>query len=215
MTQTKRNPTGNLIVISAPSGAGKTSLIQALLARVDGLTSSISHTTRPPRNQEIDGQDYHFVDEKQFAAMVDRQEFLESAQVFGNHYGTSSGEIQRALETGEDLVLEIDWQGARVVRSAYPEAVSIFILPPSEGTLRERLIGRGNDSAEVIERRMREALSEMSHFDEYQYLIINDDFSTALDELSAIVRSNRFRTAARRHRLGADLTALIASIDAI
>ena len=179
---------GTLYIISAPSGAGKSSLLRALLesGRVPQAELSVSHTTRAPRPGEVDGQDYHFVDTGQFQALVDAGDFLEHARVFDNHYGTSRAAVTARLEQGIDVILEIDWQGARRVREQLPAALSIFILPPSRDALEERLTGRGQDGPEVIARRMRDAVSEMSHFDEYDYLVINDDFQQALDALVQI-----------------------------
>jgi guanylate kinase len=204
---------GNLIVISAPSGAGKTSLVAALITRMDNIAASVSHTTRPRRPTETDDEDYFFIDEATFAQLVADGEFLEYAEVFGKRYGTSKAQIQRSLDTGIDLLLEIDWQGARNIRRAYPEAVSIFIVPPSEAALRERLVGRGGDDPAVIEERMQAAMSEMSHFDEYEFLVINDDFAQAVDDLCVIVRACRLKTATQRQRL--DLGSLMASADSV
>ncbi|MGD9602761.1 MAG: guanylate kinase [Gammaproteobacteria bacterium] len=187
-----------LFVVSAPSGAGKTSLIQALVASVDGLRMSVSHTTRGQRPGERQGIDYFFVDVPAFEAMVARDAFLEHARVFGNLYGTSREEVDRALAAGEDLILEIDWQGARHVRALYPEAVTIFVLPPSVAELRRRLETRGEDRAEVIERRMQEAAAEMSHYPEYAFVVVNDVFERALEDLRSIVRASRLRTGVQR-----------------
>lgn len=203
--------TGNLIVISAPSGAGKTSLVQALIGRMDGISSSISHTTRVRRPTETDDEDYFFVSDSTFRKMIANGEFLEYAKVFGNLYGTSKTQIQHRLDAGVDLLLDIDWQGARIIRQAYPDAISIFILPPSEAALRERLVGRGDERPTVIEERMRSANSEMSHFEEYEFLLINDDFERALDELGGIIGACRLKTASQRRHLGPDLGGLIAS----
>ncbi|MEE9421890.1 MAG: guanylate kinase [Gammaproteobacteria bacterium] len=187
--------TGTLYIISAPSGAGKTSLVKALLERLPGVQISVSHTTRIPRSGEQDGVDYHFVDQKQFAVMVETGDFLEHARVFDNFYGTSKASVHSQLEQGNDVILEIDWQGARQVRESFPEAVGIFILPPSQTALRTRLTARGQDNAEVIDRRMIDAVSEMSHYDEYHYLVINNDFAVALEELTALFRSSRLSLA--------------------
>lgn len=184
-----------LFVVSAPSGAGKTSLIHTLVGGIDGLRVSVSHTTRGMRPGERPGVDYFFVDVPAFEDMVVREEFLEHARVFGNLYGTSRVEVDRALAAGQDLVLEIDWQGARRIRAIYPQVITIFILPPSIAELRKRLEARGEDRAEVIERRMQEAAAEMSHYAEYEYLVVNDDFARAADDLRAIVRASRLRTA--------------------
>jgi guanylate kinase len=203
---------GTLYIISAPSGAGKSSLLRALLdATGDELALSVSHTTRAPRPGEVNGQDYHFVDTATFRDMIDSGDFLEHAEVFDNFYGTSKGGVQAQLAAGQDVILEIDWQGARQVRELMPDSVGIFILPPSREALRERLQNRGQDETVVIERRMRDAISEMSHYDEYDYLIINDDFSLALDELASIVRCRRLRLPAQARRQGGLLAGLLAS----
>lgn len=203
---------GTLYIISAPSGAGKSSLLRALLDGAgDELALSVSHTTRAPRPGEANGQDYHFVDTGTFREMIDSGDFLEHAEVFDNFYGTSKAGVQAQLAAGQDVILEIDWQGARQVRELMPESVGIFILPPSREALRERLQNRGQDEATVIERRMRDAISEMSHYKEYDYLIINDDFSLARDELAAIVRCRRLRLPAQVRRQGGLLAGLLAS----
>jgi guanylate kinase len=183
-----------LFVISAPSGAGKTSLIQAVVRDTEALRVAVSHTTREVRPGERHGVDYFFVEVPAFEAMVARDEFLEHARVFGNLYGTSRLEVDRALATGQDLVLEIDWQGARRIRALYPQAVTIFILPPSIDELRKRLESRGEDRVEVIERRMQQAAAEISHYAEYAYLVVNDVFTRAAADLGAIVRASRLRT---------------------
>jgi guanylate kinase len=182
---------GTLYIISAASGAGKTSLISAVLDQVDDLVVSISHTTRAPREGEVDGVNYHFVDQARFEAMIEASEFFESARVFGNMYGTSSQHIQEQLQAGKDVILEIDWQGARQIRTLMADCCSIFIVPPTTEALRERLESRGQDDSEIIDRRMREAISEMSHYVEFDYLIINDDFEQAKTELAAIIVGNR------------------------
>ena len=184
---------GTLFILSAPSGAGKTSLLKALREQDEQLQVCISHTTRVMRPGEENGVHYHFVDHQCFLHMVEAGEFLEHAEVFGNFYGTAEAAVREQLEQG-DLVLEIDWQGARQVRKRFPEAVSIFILPPSPEDLRERLDARGQDSEEIIQGRMRQAVSEMSHYAEFDYLVINDIFDAALEELDCIVRSQRLRT---------------------
>jgi len=185
---------GTLYILSAPSGAGKSSLVRALLQAQGGRVAvSVSHTTRKPRPGEVDGRDYHFVDTAAFQGMVEADAFLEHAQVFDNHYGTSRAAVERQLADGQDVILEIDWQGARLVRERMDGTVGIFILPPSRDALRERLQGRGQDDATVIERRMRDATSEMSHYDEYDYLVINDLFETALEDLESILRSRRLQ----------------------
>jgi guanylate kinase len=191
-----------LFVIAAPSGAGKTSLLKALTEADPLLGVAVSHTTRPPRPGEAEGVHYHFVDVDTFDAMIDAGAFLEHASVHGNRYGTSRAAVAPALEAGRDLVLEIDWQGARQVRAALPAAITVFILPPSGAALEELLRGRAQDSDEVIARRMAAALEEMAHHDEYDYLVINDTFDTALADLAAIVRARRLRLPAQadRHR---------------
>ncbi len=195
---------GTLYIISAPSGAGKTSLVKALLEQMEGVEVSVSHTTRSMRPGEANGVDYHFVDEAEFLAMVGQAEFLEHAQVFDNYYGTAQSAVEQRLEAGADVILEIDWQGAAQVRKQMPQSRSIFILPPSKAALEERLRGRGQDSDEVIARRMQDAVSEMSHFPEFDYLVINDDFEVALGELKAIMQANRLLLA-RQEVLHKDL----------
>jgi guanylate kinase len=206
--------TGTLYIISAPSGAGKSSLLKALLATAgEGVALSVSHTTRAPRPGEQDGREYHFTSVADFEARVAAGEFLEHARVFDNCYGTSRMAVERQLAGGQDVILEIDWQGARTVRAQFPAAVSIFILPPSLASLRERLTGRGQDDVAVIERRMRDAVSEMSHYGEYDYLIINDVFDRARDELAAILRAGRLRLGRQVARHGALLAGLLAPGD--
>ncbi len=182
---------GTLYIISAASGAGKTTLVSAVLEQVDDLEVSVSHTTRAPREGEVDGVNYHFVDKHTFEAMVEDSEFIEYATVFGNMYGTSRQHIQEQLLKGKDVILEIDWQGARQIRQLMPDCKSVYIVPPSTEALRERLTSRGKDDEEIIARRMQEAISEMSHYVEFDYLIINDDFDEARDNLAAIIRGNR------------------------
>lgn len=183
--------TGQLYIVSAPSGAGKTSLIKALLAEVPGLGVSVSHTTRAMRPGEVDGVNYHFVSPEVFERMAERGDFLEHALVFGNRYGTSRTGVAAQLAAGQDVVLEIDWQGARRIRELFPDAVSIFILPPSIDALRERLEQRAQDEAAVIQRRMAAAAQEISHQGEYDYRILNGEFDTALAELKGIVAARR------------------------
>ncbi len=202
---------GTLYIVSAPSGAGKTSMVKALLERLPGVVVSVSHTTRAPRPGEQDGADYHFIDKAGFERLVEAGEFLEYAQVFDNYYGTRRATVEAELDAGRDVILEIDWQGARQVAAAMPESVKVFILPPSAAALRERLTARGQDSAEVIERRMRDAIAEMSHYDEYHYLIFNDDFDTAVDELRAVFLSRRLRLEVQRERHAAELAGLLES----
>ena len=180
-------------IVSAPSGAGKTSLLRELVPADERLVMSISHATRAMRPGEEQGVHYHFVSVERFEQLAGEGAFLEHAQVFDNYYGTAEQTVRRQLDAGLDVVLEIDWQGARQVRARFPDSVSIFIAPPSITALRARLAGRGQDSNEVVERRMRAARSELSHFPEYDYLVINDDFNVALVELRAIVAAERLR----------------------
>ncbi len=201
---------GHLFVVSAPSGAGKTSLVRALLTCLPDICVSVSHTTRSRRPGEQDGVDYHFVEPSAFEAMIATDAFLEHARVFDNQYGTSRLAVSAQLDAGRDVILEIDWQGARSIRAALPETVSVFILPPSVTELERRLTARGGDSAAVIARRMRDAVSEMSHFGEYGYLIINDDFAAAEAALQAIVVAARQRLAVQRLRHAGMLTHLVA-----
>lgn len=187
-------PKGLLFVVSAPSGAGKTSLVAALLEHDPALTLSVSYTTRARRSGEVDGKHYHFVDHARFEQMVAEGAFIEYARVFDNAYGTAESSLRETLERGQDLLLEIDWQGARQVRERFPEAVSIFIAPPSLAALEERLRGRGQDSDAVIGERMAKARDELSHWDEYAYLVVNDQFAQALGDLNALVKAERLRT---------------------
>ena len=182
---------GTLYIISAPSGAGKTTLVQSLLDTVDDVVVSVSHTTRAMRKGEIDALNYHFVDQHAFESMIEEGVFLEHAKVFDHYYGTSRQHIQEQLLLGKDVILEIDWQGARQIRQLVTDCRTIFILPPSNEALRQRLKGRGQDDAAVIERRMRDAVSEMSHYGEFDYIVINDEFERAREELAAIFISNR------------------------
>jgi guanylate kinase len=195
--------TGSLFIVSAPSGAGKSSLVKAALADDKRLTLSISFTTRPPRAGEVNGRDYHFVDRKTFDAMLERGDFLESAEVHGNRYGTSQKWIGEARAKGLDILLEIDWQGAQQVRKAFPDAVGIFILPPPPVLveLERRLRGRGQDTEEAIQRRLRDAREEISHLAEFDYVIINKEFEEARQDLTAVVRATRLKLS----RQGANL----------
>lgn len=195
---------GILYVISAPSGAGKTSMVKALLKGNSRIRLSVSYTTREPRPGESDGRDYHFVSRAQFESMLANNEFLESAEVYGNYYGTSKAGIERDLALGNDILLEIDWQGAAQVRHHFRDTVSIFILPPSYNALRTRLTSRGQDSAEVIERRLAAAAEDVSHAVGFDYIIVNDNFEEALLDLTAIARSVRL-TGARQTRRYQDL----------
>jgi len=184
---------GSLFVISAPSGAGKTSLVKALVETLSEVRVSVSYTTRPIRPGEIDGVNYHFVSREVFVDMIERGDFLEHAEVFGNLYGTSQSWVENQLELGGDLILEIDWQGAQQVRRLMPASVSVFILPPSREVLIQRLRNRGQDSEEIIARRTAEAITEMAHYAESDYLIINDKFQQALADLQSIVHAQRLR----------------------
>jgi guanylate kinase len=186
---------GTLYIVSAASGAGKTSLLRALMARDSGLTISVSHTTRTPRPAEVDGQDYHFVDENTFQQLISADAFLEHAQVFDRRYGTTHAAVQADLAAGLDVLVEIDWQGARQIRERLSDTVSVFILPPSQNALESRLRARGQDSDAVIAERMQAAISEMSHCSEYDYWVWNDDFDEALADLEAIIRARRLRRA--------------------
>ncbi len=181
---------GRLYVIAAPSGAGKTSLVKALMAREPDMRFSVSYTTRQPRPNEVDGRDYHFVTQARFREMVERQEFLEHAQVFDHCYGTGLEAVRTALAQGQLLLIEIDWQGARQVRARLPAAHSIFILPPTRRALEERLKARSTDSAAVIERRLRDAAEDLTHWTEFDYVVINDRFDQALADLQAIVHDD-------------------------
>jgi guanylate kinase len=192
---------GNLFVVVAPSGAGKTSLVTSLLEGERNIRLSISYTTRPPRPGEQDGREYHFVDKARFEAMIAADDFLEHATVYGNHYGTSRAWIQKELAGDHDVLLEIDWQGARQVRSLFPAVVGIFILPPSLAELRRRLQGRGKDSPETIEHRMASAREDISHVLEFEYIIVNDHFEDALSELTCVVRASRATRAQQEARL--------------
>ncbi|PHS68872.1 MAG: guanylate kinase [Methylophaga sp.] len=201
---------GSLFIVAAPSGAGKTSLVNALVANHNDIKLSISHTTRQPRDGEENGLDYHFVSQDQFGLMRDAGDFLESATVFDNSYGTSTDAVMNQLQQGFDVILEIDWQGAQQVRHNHPAATSIFILPPSKIALEQRLRGRGQDDDETIARRMRDAESEMSHYVEFDYLIINDDFDEALVNLTAIIMAKRHSLEVKKQAHVGLLTELLA-----
>ena len=203
--------TGTLFIVSAPSGAGKSSLVNALLAADSNIKLSVSYTTRPPRPGEENGVHYHFVDVDALQEMLARGDFLESAEVYGNYYGTSQPWIESQVRAGHDILLEIDWQGAAQVRRLFPEAVSIFILPPSQEALRERLSKRNQDSAEVIARRVAAAREDISHALEYDYLVVNDAFDDALSDLQAIVRARRLGINSQMRRLAPLLQDLLAA----
>lgn len=192
--------TGTLYIVSAPSGAGKTSLVKALIDSMAQVRVSVSHTTRAMRPGEVDGVNYHFTAREDFVEMLKQGDFLEHAEVFGNLYGTSHSWVKQTLAKGYDLILEIDWQGAQQVRKLVPDAKSIFILPPTHKDLRQRLHNRGQDADDVIDLRMQQAITEMSHYVEYDYILINDQFATALDDLKAIFRANQLRLDSQQKR---------------
>jgi guanylate kinase len=201
---------GNLFIVSSPSGAGKSSLISALLERHSDMQVSVSHTTRAPRPGESNGVHYHFTDTESFKSLIDENGFYEWAEVFGNYYGTSKQSIEEQLAQGIDVFLDIDWQGAQQLRKILPEIISIFILPPSRAELEQRLNKRGQDSAEVIEKRMNQAQSEMSHYDEYDFLLINDDFEETLANFERIVLAHRLKIANQQSKNASLLTQLLA-----
>ena len=201
---------GSLFIVAAPSGAGKTSLVNALVNKHNTIKLSVSHTTRAPRDSEVDDQHYHFVDQQQFAQMRDEGAFLESATVFDNSYGTSSEAVMSQLKQSYDVILEIDWQGAQQVRKNHPDCTSIFVLPPSKTDLELRLRGRGQDNDEIIARRMRDAEAEMSHYVEFDYLIINDDFDQALVNLESVITARRHSLAIQQQVQADLLTELLA-----
>ena len=192
--------TGTLYIVSAPSGAGKTSLVKALIDSMAQVRVSVSHTTRAMRPGEVDGVNYHFTSRDEFVEMLKQGDFLEHAEVFGNLYGTSHPWVKQTLAKGYDLILEIDWQGAQQVRKLMPDAKSIFILPPTHKDLRQRLHNRGQDAEDVIDLRMQQAIAEMSHYVEYDYIVINDQFATALDDLKAIFSANQLRLESQQKR---------------
>jgi guanylate kinase len=201
---------GQLFIISAPSGTGKTTLVRALVEKLDKIMISISHTTRPQRPGETDGVDYHFIDDADFDTMVTANKFLEHARVFGHQYGTSLTTLDQQRASGTDVILEIDWQGAQQVRKRVSDAISVFIVPPSYESLVERLNNRGRDDTETIKRRLREAVSELSHYHEYDYVIVNDTVEQALAELHTIVEAARLRLSSRRPALDDFIGRLIA-----
>ena len=200
---------GKLYIISAPSGAVKTSLVKQLVADLDGLSVSISHTTRQMRPGETHGRDYYFVTVADFQAMQEKQAFLEHAQVFDNFYGTARQTVEENLNQGLDVILEIDWQGAEQIKKLLPESLSIFILPPSTEVLLQRLKNRGQDDEQTIARRMRDAVTEIRHHDEFDYWVVNDDFALALTELKSIIIANRLTRQRQRHNLRPLLTSLL------
>lgn len=209
MQDLPRSNAGALFVVSAPSGAGKTSLLKALRSRISNLRVAISHTTRLPRHGERDGIHYHFVDQTTFMTMVSQGCFLEHAQVFDNFYGTTESAVHEVLRHGHSLCLEIDWQGAAQVRKRFPTACSIFILPPSLAALRARLASRAQDDMKTIARRMRDACKELSHYPEYDYLVVNDSFEQALNDLYCIVRAQETRIECQAVRLSGLLSDLL------
>jgi len=202
--------TGTLYIFSAPSGAGKTSLVKALLEQTSGIGVSVSHTTRQMRPGEQNGVNYHFVGIPAFENMVAQHAFVEHAKVFDNYYGTSKAALEQQLAQGQDVILEIDWQGARQIRAWRADAVGVFILPPSRAALLARLQGRQTDSAEIIARRMRDAVTEMRHYPEYDYVVVNDDFAAAVAQLQTIVTSQRLRLPRQQQALAGLLPELLA-----
>ena len=198
-----------LYVVAAPSGGGKTSLISALLKKDERVQLSVSYTTRPPRPGEVDSVHYHFVDSDSFQVLIDRKAFLEYASVFDYHYGTSREAVEQQLAAGFDVILDIDWQGARQIRNSFPSSRSIFVIPPSLDVLRQRLIERGQDNDTVVQRRMRDAQAEISHWDEFDFLIINKKFDEALGELHSIIRSGKLRQPYNQKQYGEILAELL------
>ncbi|MDR0587655.1 MAG: guanylate kinase [Burkholderiales bacterium] len=198
MTSVPPSFTGSLFVLAAPSGAGKTSLVRALLERDPAIRLSVSYTTRSPRKGEQNGVHYHFVDVPTFESLRQKGEFLEEAEVYGNYYATSSSWLKKELSSGKDVLLEIDWQGAAQVRRLFRESIQIFVLPPSLSALKARLEARGQDSPEVIAKRMAAAQDEFSRYVDFDYVIMNDDFGRACDDLTAIIRSSRLRSERQR-----------------
>lgn len=201
--------TGKLYIISAPSGAGKTSLVKKLQTEMDQLVVSVSHTTRNMRNGESNGRDYFFVSVDTFQTMLEDQAFLEYAQVFDNFYGTAQKTVADNLAQGLDVILEIDWQGAQQIRKLLPDSLSIFILPPSIEVLKQRLQNRGQDSDDIIARRMRDAVTEMGHYPEFDYLIVNDDFDLAFNQLKSVITANRLLQITQQQRLATLLQNLL------
>lgn len=203
--------TGNVLIVAAPSGGGKTSLVRKLIHDMNDIEVSISHTTRAMRPGEKDGVDYFFINEQQFLKMINENAFVEHARVFNHHYGTSVAQINTRLKAGIDVVLDIDWQGAQQIRHIFPDAISVFIVPPSLDTLKQRLLDRRQDNEEIISDRMRRAQDELSHFSEFDYLIVNDDFNKAALELQAIVVANRLRMKRQSVQQGKLLSFLLSS----
>ncbi|GAA0317979.1 guanylate kinase [Psychrobacter aestuarii] len=201
--------TGSLFIITAASGTGKTSLVKQLIATTNDLTVSVSHTTRSPRPGEIDGHHYHFTTEMAFVDAVNNSEFLEHAKVFDNYYGTKEQSVRAQLEAGVDVILEIDWQGALQVKKIFVDAVMIFILPPSVATLRQRLSARGQDSQEIIEKRLAGSVTEMAQYVNFDYVVINDNFEVALAELKAIIIADRQTLARQQDRYASTIAALV------
>ena len=200
---------GNLYTVSAPSGAGKTSLVKAVIESTRDICVSVSHTTRKMRPGETNGVNYHFVNQTQFMAMLEEAAFIEHAQVFDNYYGSSRQWVEDTLNTGVDVILEIDWQGAQQVRRQIPDTISLFILPPSQDTLRDRLTNRGQDDQSIIERRMRDARKELEHYIESDYLIVNDNFEIAVSEFKAIITAQRLTQQKQQQRHQSLLTSLL------
>lgn len=189
----EKKGTGRLFIVAAPSGGGKTSLVNRLIQTMPSIELSVSHTTRPSRPKEMHGKDYFFVSLDEFKNMIAQDDFIEYAQVFGNYYGTSKKQIEERMAAGIDIVLDIDWQGASQIRQTFPDAISIFLLPPSLEVLRERLQNRQQDHADVIEKRMQQARDELAHYEEFDYLIVNEEFEVALSQLRAIVTAERLK----------------------
>lgn len=200
---------GTLYVIAAPSGAGKTTLVKALTDSLAHITVSISHTTRPKRPNEVDGVNYHFIDKAAFEAMLKHGDFLEHASVFDNLYGTSKSWVETTLAKGDDVILEIDWQGHQQIHSLFPDAISIFILPPSIDDLRQRLVTRNQDHPDIIEKRLADVRETVSHIGEFDYVVLNDKFETAVSELTAIVKSERLRNTPQCERYADLITSLL------
>ena len=199
---------GTIFIVVAPSGAGKTSLVAALLQAEPGVELSVSYTTRAPREGEVDGKSYHFVDRSRFEGMIAEGDFLEYAEVYGNYYGTSARWLRERLAAGHDVLLEIDWQGARQVRKVFPEAVAVFILPPSIAVLESRLRGRATDSEDVIARRLSEARAEIDMVADYDYVIVNDDFASARQDLISVIRCQRLQASKQLSRHGDAIAAM-------